>query len=115
MLVDSGASAFLGSDSVRFHNIGDENFPITNVTGTCSVQKNVYGFFQEVIANHDYQIPSLYIASAVRYATIDMPLFLISNSGYIPVTKKVDLNLMQGFFYLIKFGFSNNCLDFFHN
>src|SRR5690554_5066954 len=108
-------STFLGPYTIGLLNFRNENFAVPHISGIGGFQDGADGSFQKIVGHYNGEIPALYVRCAIGNPAVYMPPFFISYPGNVPVTKEVDLNLMERFFDLIKFRFSNNCFNFLHN
>ena len=113
--INSVGAAFLGAYTIGLQYLGDKDLTIAHIAGGRGFQNAVYGTFQELVGYHNGQITPLYVRRAIGNTPIHMSNFFVSYPGYVPITEKIDLYIVQGLLDLIELGFSNDRFDLLHN
>lgn len=68
-----------------------------------------------MVGNDNNQISSWYIGSTVFYATIDVTLFFVTDTGNIPIAEEIDFYAVKCVFDVFKFRLSNDGFNLFQN
>jgi len=115
LIPQNDIAMFASANAVAIKHLTHEDTPIADLTRMSHIQENPDSALEKLITADDGDMHALYIVGAVHNATIDAVLTALAYSMTVMILEPVNVGAQKGFLDLLKFGLTNNSLNFFHN